>query len=293
MKAIKYIFSALVGMAALASCDSNITDIEYQGYVGQPKTIDASAITSEALPGSIKLKWTVPADSSYSYMKVSYVNPANNEKVTQLVSIYTDSLVIDNTKKKYGDYTFTFQAFNDRNEAGAVTTVTAQSGAMPIIVSYEKGDKINVTADMLSTDNQEPSEGAIKNLVDGNYNTFFHTRWSSPQNDHPGDIKIHFNEPHEMIMFWCRNRNGSQEAPAFIDVQISNDGENWETIKQILSGFPTGSGAEYTSDGIDAGKKFTYLRLNVTKTASNRKYFNLAELAVYDAIKNVYDPEAE
>ena len=50
MKAIKYIFSALVGMVALASCDSNITDFEYQGYTGAPKTIDASAVTSEALP---------------------------------------------------------------------------------------------------------------------------------------------------------------------------------------------------------------------------------------------------
>ena len=55
MKAIKYIYSALVGMAALASCDSNITDFEYQGYTGAPKTIDASAVTSEALPGAIRL----------------------------------------------------------------------------------------------------------------------------------------------------------------------------------------------------------------------------------------------
>ena len=66
MKAIKYIFSALVGMAALVSCDSNITDFEYQGYTGAPKTIDASAVTSEALPGAIRLNWTVPADSTFS-----------------------------------------------------------------------------------------------------------------------------------------------------------------------------------------------------------------------------------
>ena len=68
MKAIKYIFSALVGMAALVSCDSNITDFEYQGYTGAPKTIDASAVTSEALPGAIRLNWTVPAASTFPYM---------------------------------------------------------------------------------------------------------------------------------------------------------------------------------------------------------------------------------
>ena len=75
--------------------------------------------------------------------------------------------------KKYGDYTFTFQAFNDKNEAGAPMQVKAQSGLLPATVTYSKGDKINVTADMLSTDDQEPSEGPIKNLVDGNYNSFF------------------------------------------------------------------------------------------------------------------------
>lgn len=154
MKAIKYIFSALVGMVALASCDSNITDFEYRGYTGAPKTIDASAVTSEALPGAIRLNWTVPADSTFSYMKISYVNPANRETVTNVVSIHTRTLLIENTLKKYGDYTFTFQAFNDKNEAGAPMQVKAQSGLLPATVTYSKGDKINVTADMLSTDDR-------------------------------------------------------------------------------------------------------------------------------------------
>ena len=293
MKAIKYIFSALVGMIALASCDSNITDFEPQGYLGAPKTIDASAVTSEALPGAIRLNWTVPADSSYSYMKNSYVNPANNETVSKVVSVYTNTLLIENTLKKYGDYTFTFQAFNAKNEGGTPVLVKAQSGVLPATISYTKGDKINVTADMLSTDNQEPTEGPIKNLVDGNYNSFFHTRWSSPQVPLPQYIQVDFKEAHQIIMFWYRNRSGSQVGPENLDIQISNDGETWESAKEILSGLPSGSGAEYTSDGIDAGKSFTHLRLVVTKTFGDKKYFNLAELAIYDANKQVYDPENE
>lgn len=66
---------------------------------------------------------------------------------------------------------------------------------------------------MLSTDNQEPSEGPIKNLVDGNYNSFFHTRWSSPQKPLPQYIQIDFKEAHQVFMFWYRNRNGSQVGP--------------------------------------------------------------------------------
>lgn len=283
----------MLGVAVLASCDDNLTDIEYIGYAGAPKTIDASAVTSEALPGSIKLKWTVPADPSFTYMKVSYVNPANQQTVTHVVSVYTDSLLIENTLKKYGDYAFTFQAFNDKNEAGEPMTVKAQSGLLPATVTYAKGDKVALTASQLSTDNQEPSEGPIKNLIDGNYNTFFHTRWSSPQKPLPQYIQIDFNEAHQVFMFWYRNRNGSQVGPENMDVKVSSDGENWETVTSITSGLPSASKAEYTSEGLDAGKPFTHIRFVVTKTYGDKKYFNLAEMAFYDASKVVYDPENE
>lgn len=283
----------MLGVAVLASCDDNLTDIEYIGYAGAPKTIDASAVTSEALPGSIKLKWTVPADPSFTYMKVSYVNPANQQTVTHAVSVYTDSLLIENTLKKYGDYAFTFQAFNDKNEAGEPVTVKAQSGLLPATVTYAKGDKVALTASQLSTDNQEPSEGPIKNLIDGNYNTFFHTRWSSPQKPLPQYIQIDFNEAHQVFMFWYRNRNGSQVGPENMDVKVSSDGENWETVTSLTSGLPSASKAEYTSEGLDAGKPFTHIRFVVTKTYGDKKYFNLAEMAFYDASKVVYDPENE
>ncbi len=81
---------------------------------------------------------------------------------------------------------------------------------------------------MLSTDDQEPFEGPIKNLVDGNYNSFFHTRWSSPQKPLPQYIQIDFKEAHQVFMCLYRNRNGSQVGPENLDIQISNDGENWE-----------------------------------------------------------------
>lgn len=38
--------------------------------------------------------------------------------------------------------------------------------------------KYPLTIDMLSTNAQEPSEGPLKNVLDGDVNTFFHTAWS-------------------------------------------------------------------------------------------------------------------
>lgn len=292
MKAIKYILGAVIGLATLASCDDNFTNIEPEGYLGQPKTIEASAITSEALPGAIKLHWTVPADSSFSYMKISYVNPADGQTVTNVVSVYTDTLRINNTLHKYGDYTFTFQSFNEKGDAGQPVQVKAQSGILPATISYTRGDEVKLTADQLSTDDQEPSEGPIKNLIDGNANSFFHTRWHSPQKDMPQYVQIDFKEPHQVFMIWYKNRNGSQTPPTDIEFQVSNDGENWEKVFAVASGLPTASQSEYTSPGVDAGKQFTHFRF-VVNAAGGHKYFNLAEMKFYDANKVVYDPENE
>lgn len=291
MKIFKYLFAAAIACAAFASCDDNFTNIEEAGYLAQPKTIDASSVTSEALPGAIKLRWTVPADSSFSYMKISYVDPANQQKVTNVVSIYTDSLLITNTLKRYGDYTFTFQAFNDKGDAGQPVEVKAQSGAVPPTISYEKEDEVKLSADQLSTDDQEPSEGPIKNLVDGNSNTFFHTRWSYPQKPMPQYVQIDFKEAHQVFMLYYQNRNGSQRPPAAFEIQVSNDGQSWEKVFEVSSGLPTAKSSEYTTPGIDAGKSFTHLRFVVTREASNSSFFCLAEMKFYNAKKIVYDPE--
>ncbi len=292
MKAIKYLMGAVIGIASLTACDDNFTNMEPEGFLGQPKTVEASAITSEALPGAIKLKWTVPSDSSFSYMKVSYVNPADGQTVTNVVSVYTDTLRVNNTLKKYGDYTFTFQAYNEQGDAGQPVQVKAQSGLLPATISYTRGDEVKLSADQLSTDDPELTEGPIKNLVDGNANSFFHTSWHSP-GPLPHYVQVDFAEPHQTFMVWYKNRSGSQAPPSAIEFQVSSDGTSWETVHEVTGGLPTGSQSEYTSAGVDAGKPFKHFRFVVTATAGNTRYFNLAEMKFYEANKQVYDPENE
>ena len=67
---------------------------------------------------------------------------------------------------------------------------------------------MKIEADQLSTNAQEPSEGPIKNLIDGKGNTFFHTRWSSPQIELPHYIQIDFKEAHEDFAIYYQNRYG-------------------------------------------------------------------------------------
>jgi P pilus assembly chaperone PapD len=76
------------------------------------------------------------------------------------------------------------------------------------------------------------------------------------------------------------------------ELQISNDGENWETLT-TLTGLPSASSAQYNSDYVISDKTFTYFRFNVIATSGNTKFFNMAEFAIYDVELNIYNPETD
>ena len=149
-------------------------------------------------------------------------------------------------------------------------------------------------ADQLSTNAQEPSEGPIKNLVDGKSNTFFHTRWSSPQIPLPHYIQVNFAEDHKDFAIYYQNRTDNtwttEGRPSVIMLQSSNDGSVWDTLA-TLTGLPITHSSEYTSDYVMTDNSFRYFRLVVTATSGSTSYFNMAKFAFYDVNVEVYDPE--
>lgn len=292
MKKIFIYLIILLGVLAMfSSCDKEFEQFaEPSKYYGTAPS-SVSNIVSEALPGQIALTWTVPTDSNYYFMRISYYDHLTKKNVSHLTSVYTNSLLISDTRAKYGDYDFSFQSFNSKNEGGEVIRVKAKSGIAPTIETVTK-TKIALTEGQLSTNAQEPSEGPLKNLLDGDSNSFFHTRWSSPQISLPHWIDVRLNEPHENIAFFYQNRNGSQVGPRELDIQVGNDGINWTSLGVITTGLPSGSKAEYHSDVFTSSTPFTYFRFKVTATYGDTKYFNLAEFALYDAKIDIYDPES-
>ncbi|WGU70496.1 discoidin domain-containing protein [Capnocytophaga canimorsus] len=55
--------------------------------------------------------------------------------------------------------------------------------------------KITLSENMLSTNAQEQSEGPIRNLIDGNAGTYFHSNWSNPGAiNQPHYIQVSLNE---------------------------------------------------------------------------------------------------
>ena len=240
------------------------------------------------------MSWEAPAENAFDYLQIKYYDPLTKEDVCKIASVGTTEMLIDDTRARFGDYSFYFQTFNAAHQGSAVTEVKAKSGEAPATTTEKSRTEVKLAGDQLSTNAQEPTEGPIKNLVDGNSGTFFHTRWSSPQLELPHYIQIDFKESHENFAIYYQNRTDntwtSDGRPSVVELQISNDAENWETVG-TLSGLPSAHSTEYTSDFVMPGKTFTYFRFNVTATSGNTKYFNLAEFKFYDVEIEVYDPE--
>ncbi|MCI1647146.1 MAG: discoidin domain-containing protein [Bacteroides sp.] len=289
---ISYLLTIIV-FIVMGSCDSKLEPFETDGYKGTPVTIDPQWVKGEALPGQILLTWEVPK-KDYSYLQIEYYDPLTKEIKYKIASTETTQMLIDDTRARFGDYIFNFQTFNANHQGGVISEVKAQSGAAPATITVKNKTKVNLIADQLSTNAQEPTEGPIKNLVDGNSGTFFHTRWSSPQLPLPHWIEVKLNEPHENFMIYYMNRTDNTWAtsgrPATVELQIGNDGETWEKVA-TLSGLPSAHSSEYWSNYVTPGKTFTYFRFYVTATTGNTQYFNLAEFAFYDVELDIYDPE--
>ena len=283
-----YAAVAIVTLVAV-SCDQNFEVIEDSGMsAGIPSPVES--ITADSLPGQIVLHWDVPVDSNYYLLKINYFDYLTETEVYKVASVYEDSLLIDETRAKFGEYEFTFQTFNKNNEAGVATTVNAVSGIAPATETITTTE-IALTADQLSTNNQEPSEGPIANLIDGDNGSFFHTRWSSPQIPMPQYIQIDLNVPIKDFQFYFMNRAWSQVGAEIVEIQVSNDGANWETIQTISAGLPSAGGADYTSQVYRMDHTFSYFRYNVLQTYGSKNYFNMAEFNLYNVKIDISNPE--
>ena len=64
------------------------------------------------------------------------------------------------TRARFGDYSFFFQTFNAAHQGSEVTEIKAKSGAAPSTTTEKSRTEMKIEADQLSTNAQEPSEGA-------------------------------------------------------------------------------------------------------------------------------------
>ena len=167
------------------------------------------------------------------------------------------------------------------------------SGYSPLLPTYTIGSNILTSADQLSTNKQETSEGPISNLVDGNKNTYFHSTWNVNNEDKAyAYLQIDLKGAHkDLLLDYTKRYNFTANKGYPIQFHVfatntPNDEESWKDCG--YSNF-----LRYYNDNkqngqtiVRLGGDYQYVRLQVEKTGGMNKskgnlYFALGELAIY------------
>ena len=163
----------------------------------------------------------------------------------------------------------------------------------PLLPTYTIGSNILTSADQLSTNKQEAGEGPIRNLVDGDKNTYFHSTWDANNEDKAYaylqiDLKSAYKD---LLLDYTKRYNftGNKGYPIQFHVfatNTPNDEESWKDCgySKFLRYYNDNKQNGQTI--VRLGGDYQYVRLQVEKTGGMDKskgnlYFALGELAIY------------
>ena len=166
--------------------------------------------------------------------------------------------------------------------------------------SYTTSKNILTSANQLSTNKQETSEGDISNLVDGNKNTFFHSTWTTNNEDNAfAYLQIDLEGAYNKLRLDYTKRyhyTGHKGYPTQFHVfatNTPNDEESWKDCgySDQLSYNYDNQQSGNTILTLDAD--YQYIRLQVEKTGDMQQtrgnlYFALSELAIYSVTNTNY-----
>ena len=173
------------------------------------------------------------------------------------------------------------------------TTLDNTPDYSPLLPTYTIGSNILTSADQLSTNKQETGEGPIRNLVDGDKNSYFHSTWDANNEDKAYaylqiDLKSAYKD---LLLDYTKRYNFTNNKGYSIQFHVfatntPNDEESWKDCG--YSNF-----LRYYNDNkqngqtiVRLGGDYQYVRLQVEKTGGMDKskgnlYFALGELAIY------------
>lgn len=161
-----------------------------------------------------------------------------------------------------------------------------------LLPTYTAESNILTSADQLSTNKQETSEGPISNLVDGDKNTFFHSTWTSYNSDNAfAYLQIDLRGAYKDLLLYYSKRYGYglHGLPTQFHVfatNTPNDEASWKDCGYSNQ-------LSYNYDHQESGKTilnldgdYQYIRLQVEKTGDmgqsvGNLYFSLGKLAIY------------
>ena len=147
----------------------------------------------------------------------------------------------------------------------------------------------------LSTNKQEPTEGPIINLLDGDFNTFFHSTWSEENFDDKNHyIQVDFNkEVSSFTLKYTKRNYVFNDSPLKIRLFATNDLETpWNEIGVIKCLYNEDYFDWYNSGGtsiIELGENYRHIRMVVEatylgSTNNGNLFFSWSEIGLWENI---------
>lgn len=144
---------------------------------------------------------------------------------------------------------------------------------------------------------KDPEEGSFEALTDRDYATFFHSSWrpTAPDEDHYLQAELP-EAKNDFIFYFKKRSTNNNNRPTAITISASKDGENFTDITSITEGLPTDQNViDYTSQKIDLGDSYNFLRFTVTATntgatANGHVFFTFSEFYIMNGgVENYYN----
>ena len=147
--------------------------------------------------------------------------------------------------------------------------------------------RIPITAAMLSTNAQEPSEGPIANLLDGNVETFFHSLWSSTINE-KHYIQVTLPETYSKVWIrYCNRHNNANNSLLYFYLYTGTSNDNLEFYKMYgwdTDGLKYGK-AEWSTVSAELSTPQSLFRIEeywtLADQANGIHFFSMSELEMY------------
>lgn len=273
---------------------------EQTGFVSNTFTDGGDTQAKFTLPVSIPMvsKWTFDCtvgvdeslleeynkenETNYAILPQSVYSLSNDGTVSFVPEENSKDLeiTVDRTKLEYGNFVLPLRLI-DCSKDGFV--IDAAKNACLYGISYvpdeSKLKKVELTADMLSSNAVEPSEGLLANLLDGDVETYFHSAWSvAVEGSHYLQVALPAETTAFNFYYTTRSANGSA-APAKIIIEGSLDGVSFNKISTLTDGLPTGGKETYNSK-IMVGKPFKIIRFSVPENATGGNFFVWSEFGM-------------
>ncbi len=281
--------------------------------VQQKKAAPISDVKATSVnPGEIVISWKLDeakGDADRIGVLATYFDPIQNTKMERMAAANETSVVIPNTAKVAGEYTFVVRSVSSSGQFGKAYTLTATS--LPMTKQYTPSDfrDIPLTVDMVTTNAQEWTEGPIENLVDEDVNNYFHSDWHGAwQELHyiQVDLKDDSHGGKYLRFGYVPRPKNSSGAPKVARILTSADGNTWSVAAEATNyGLPAMTGDRKDGDYFLMPKGARYIRfvplvrhdgvdLQAMLGIRGASFFHMGELYLSQSYgQDVYDPEVD